>query len=109
MNGDLEVETVKSGDEIDSEIRRLKYELMKHQYDKKILSLKSYIKSQQLNSTRESLNITSNHTTSTQANDYEDDQMFGSILFVNVVGDFEVWHFVLLTLFIWFLICKLIF
>ena len=88
---------------LESEIRRLKYELMRRQLDEKLISLKSYIERQQHMTNATIANTT---TTNATSNDYDDDdedvnQIFSSVLFANVFGDFEVWHFVLAILFLW--------
>lgn len=87
------------------EIRKLKLELLKHELDDKILKL---------NLVMEKKNATLSETLGNASNmtDPETDQKglnspFESILFANVTEDFEVWHFVVLTLLIWLIVCNL--
>jgi hypothetical protein len=106
MDDENDFNMIKSSDELESDIRRLKLELMRHQYDQKILKLRSLIKSNQ--NTTQLMLINSNSTANETDYDLDaNDEIFRSILFVNVFGDFEVWHFVLLLLILWVILRKI--
>lgn len=90
---------------LEIEIRKLKMELLKHELDDKLLTLRTYMEK------KKSLN----ETTTTLTSDIVEGgrnleksilkvKPFESILFANVFGDFEVWHFVLLVLIFWVLL-----
>ena len=89
---------------LETDIRKLKLELMRQELDDKMLTLKLYLERQR------QLNSTTIQTTTTTEDPSEMLQLnpFGSVLYINVVGDFLVWHFVVLTIFIWVLIIYLI-
>ncbi len=92
---------------LESEIRRLKYELMQRQLDEKLITLKSYVerRAHAAPATNATLLNSTNATNSTDgSDDYGDvNEIFSSVLFANVIGDFEVWHFVLAILALWLL------
>lgn len=104
MDDDNDFNVIKSSDELESDIRRLKLELIKQQYDQKILKLRSLVKASQ--NTTQSMTVNYNTTNGTDYDLDADDEIFGSVLFVNVIGDFEVWHFVVLLLILWVILCK---
>ena len=82
---------------LESEIRKLKLELLRQELDDRMINLKILMEKQRrLNET-----ASENLTNETSTDDVESKYFTGSVLFMNVIGDFEVWHFVLLTLVIW--------
>ena len=95
---------------LQNDIRKLKLELMRQELNDKLLTLNFYLEQQrQLNTT------TASTTTVDPSESRLELKPFGSALFVKVVGDFVVWHFVLLALFVWVFIiiiikyaCKLV-
>jgi hypothetical protein len=107
MDDENDFNMIKSSDELESDIRRLKLELIKQQYDQKILKLRSLIKANQQNTTQASMAISYNSTNATDYDLDENDEIFGSVLFVNIFGYFEVWHFVVLLLIVWVFLRKL--
>jgi hypothetical protein len=91
-----------NGEALETDIRKLKLELMRQELDDKLLTLKAYMKR------KNQFNTTTVATTTTDPNDPANNYLrpFSSVLFINVFGEFEVWHLVLITLFIWLMICK---
>lgn len=85
--------------ELETEIRKLKLELLKQELDDKLLSFKTFLERKQ-NKKIMSFNQTNNVTNQTQSED-TNEKPFGTILFAPVIGDFEVWHFVFLIFFAW--------
>jgi hypothetical protein len=87
---------------MENEIRRLKMELLRQELDDRMINLKFLMEK------RRQMNETMNNGTAVNGTKTEDDVHIkyfgGSVLFLKVAGDFEVWHFVVLTLFVWFLI-----
>lgn len=90
---------------LEAEIRKLKMELLRQELDDRLLNLKFLLdKQREQNETMHRNNMTaSNQTQNASALRFG-----GSVLSVNVVGDLEVWHFVLLALFVWVLLSKII-
>lgn len=89
--------TSSNGVELETEIRKLKLELLKEELDDKILTFREYLEKKQRQNIMQ-FNQTNTTATTTQENS---DRLFSSILFAPVVGDFEVWHFVFLIFFCW--------
>lgn len=85
---------------LETEIRKLKLELLKQELDDKLLTLRTYWENKKFQNTTKIVNTKLDDEDSGAASS----RPFGSVLFANVVGEFEVWHFVLLTLFVWVLI-----
>ena len=82
----------------DTEIRRLKLELLRQELDDKILSYREYLERKKAqNKTLATTTVSPEEIT---------EKPFNSILYVQIFGDFEVWHFVILIFIIWILICK---
>ena len=90
------------GDALETDIRKLKLELMRQELDDKLITFKAYMKR------KNQFNMTTVATTTKDPNDPDNNYLrpFSSVLFINVFGEFEVWHLVLITLFIWLIICK---
>ena len=82
-----------------SEIRKLKLELLKQELDDKLLTLKAHLEKKKL--------ANSNLTTTTANPILTEDRQYHSILFVPVFWEFQVWHLVILVFIIWILISKM--
>ena len=78
---------------MEAEIRKLKMALIKEELNDKMKSFREYMERMR-------------NTTTTAPTPVEVVKPFESVLFYNVVGDFEVWHFVMLLFVAWFLISK---
>ncbi len=87
---------------LQNDIRKLKLELMRQELDDKMLTLKFLVEKQRQQ------NATTQSTTTLDPSESYQYMPIGSILFVNVFGEFLVWHFVLLVLFVWVIIIILI-
>lgn len=87
---------------LQTDIRKLKLELMRQELDDKILTLKLFQERQRQQ------NSTTPITTTLDPSEHFEYKPIGSILFLNVFGDFLVWHFVLVALFIWLILIFLI-
>ena len=83
-----------------SEIRKLKLELLKQELDDKLLTLKAHLEKKKL--------AASNLTTTTASSMVADERQYHSILFVPVFWEFQVWHLVILVFIVWILISKVI-
>jgi hypothetical protein len=90
---------------LENEIRKLKLELLKQELDDKVINLKFILEKKQ-KLLRNSTIYNTTIQTSTESNELDRMNYGGSVLFLNVIGDFEVWHFVLLILILWFLLRK---
>jgi hypothetical protein len=82
--------------DMESDIRKLKLELLKEQLDDKLITFKAYLEKKQMNQT----------STTAIMETKAEEKPFSTILFVPVVGDFEVWHFVIVIFMIWIFISK---
>ncbi len=92
---------------LENEIRKLKLELLRQELDDRMINLRFLMeKKRQLNETM--FNGTNSSSNLTANSDEVEAKFFGgSVLFMNVIGEFEVWHFVILALIVWFLISKI--
>lgn len=79
---------------MEAEIRKLKMALIKEELNDKMKSFRAYMERMR-------------NTTTPAPAPVEVVRPFDSILFMNVTGDFEVWHFVMLLFFAWFFLSKL--
>lgn len=86
---------------LESEIRKLKLELLKQELDDKLLTLKAYLQDKKLNQT-----TTSTIEPQSESDSNEKSHYMGSILFVKVVGNVQVWQIVLIVLIFWMLLSK---
>lgn len=82
---------------LETEIRKLKLELLKQELDDKLLTLRAYLQHKKINQTTS--------TTTVSAKDSEDKSRYlGSVLFVKVAGNVQVWQLVLIVLIFWMLL-----
>lgn len=88
---------------LQSEIRKLKLELLKQELDDKLLTLKAYLHDKKLNET-----TTTTNEPETEADSSEKSHYLGNILFVKVAGNVQVWQLVLAVLIFWMLLSKFI-
>ena len=88
--------------ELETEIRKMKLELLKQELDDKLFSFREYIEKKQKKMMF--LNQTEMNTTNSVANNTtdENEKNFSSILFLPVIGDLEMWHFIFIIFLIWF-------
>jgi hypothetical protein len=100
---------------LQSEIRRLKIELIKQEINEKIFNLK-LIQDGKINGTMNELNLKLNSSiltttikTTISSAVAEEDKPFGSILFTNIIGPLQIWHLILILFFVWIIICKTFF
>ena len=80
---------------LQTDIRKLQLELMRQELNDKMLTLKLYLER------KKQQNATTLATTTVDPRDKFEMKPFNSILFLNVVGEFEVWHFIVITLLVW--------
>ena len=88
--------------ELETEIRKMKLELLKQELDDKLFSFREYIEKKQKKMMFLNLTETNNSTSLTTNVTDENEKQFSSILFLPVVGDLEIWHFVFIIFLIWF-------
>ena len=131
--------------ELETEIRKLKLELIKQELNDKIITFRAYMeKKQQSILQNDTRNLNNQSTNSNSTDEISSEKPFSSVLFVPIIGtyiylafllhsiftldlayffkiqliiqknkiilgDFEVWHFVVLTFIVWIFLSKLYF
>lgn len=92
--------------ELETEIRKLKLELLKEELDDKLFTFREYLEKKQRQKTMQ-VNLTTTNANQSVTTQDLTERPFSSILFAPVVGDFEVWHFVFLIFFSWIFLSNL--
>lgn len=85
---------------LESEIRKLKLELLKQELDDKLLTLRAYLHNKKLNKT------TTASQPATVVHPEDKSYYLGSVLFAKVAGNVQVWQLVLVVLIFWMLLGK---